>query len=191
MNSQKTNRDPATRLKLGRAGRKLIRLDRPLFDDETSPGSPPSTASEASRIAFAEAGRLLDLIWKAIRSDPSDRRRDYRHEAVEREAWVGWWTGENFGAINGRMENISRGGALIVLARRPPRKTPVWVYKDTGGGLSSVRAEVAGVAAAPEGAYAVRFRFATPCPTDLRAAVVCERSPTPRGGVGTGANRQT
>lgn len=164
MNSDEMRRDRSIQIKLGRAGGKEIRLDRPAdFRPE----------SDAAGSLAPEGPGLMKLILKAIRADPSNRRGTRRHAVIEHEVWVGWWTNDSFGAINGRLINISLGGALVVLAHRPPRKKAVWIYKETGPSLTSIHGEVAGHTPAPGGQFAVRLRFASPCPTALSQAVVC------------------
>lgn len=151
------------RISLARAGRDLLRLDRP-------EGDPPD---EAARQAAAESQGVIALIWKAIRAEPVNRRREPRHPAVKPEVWVGWWSREDFGAVQGRLLNLSRNGARIVLGHRPPRTQSVWLYHDLGSTLSCVRGDVVGVTPAPDASYSVRCRFATPCPTDLCQSWVC------------------
>lgn len=158
-------RDKPLRIRLGRAGRKQIRLDRPA-------GQEP----ESEKPATPENGLLLSSIWKSIRAHSQERRDGPRHPAAEQEIWVGWWNGEHFGALDGRLLNISRGGALIVLGHRPPRRQSVWIYKEIDSELSCVRADVAGITPAPEASYSVRFRFASPCPTVLCESAVCFRA---------------
>lgn len=170
MKSDQTKTEKPLRIKLQRAGHKLVRLDRPLV---------PDAESDQKTEAAEGKGSLIDLLLRAIRTEPANRRQDHRHPAVEQDVWVGWWSGDDFGAIKGRLLNISRGGAQIVVACRPPRKKSVWIYKDIGTTLASIRGEVAGYTPAPEGCYSVRFRFAMPCPTVFCEAVVCRQSPEP------------
>jgi PilZ domain len=167
MKTDETKGEKPPRIKLRRAGRKLVRVDKP---DDPAPGA------QGKVEAVEGKGRLVGLILRAIRSDPADRRRDFRHEAAGREVWVGWWTGDDFGAVAGRLLNISRGGAQLVLSCRPPKKQPVWVYKELGETLASVRGEVVGQSPAPGGSYSLRFRFESPCPTVLCEAVLCHQS---------------
>jgi|GEM_PF-1496506 len=153
-----------------RTGKKLLRFDRPRADREGSRAETP-----AQRDSVAESPRWIAQILKAIRPDLPDRRNGVRHEAHWREVWVGWWSGDQFNAVRGRVRDLSRGGAKVVLGVRPPRKQPVWVYKEVDETLAFVRGEVAGAMPAPNSQYAVRFRFTVPCPTVLFQAVVCEQ----------------
>ncbi len=167
MKTDETRTEKPFRITLRCAGKKMVRLDRPLD---------PDTTSDEKASAVEGNGNLIRQLWKAIRANPADRRQDHRHPAVEQDVWVGWWTGNDFGAIKGRLLDLSRGGAQIIVACRPPRKSSVWIYKDIGTTLASVRGEVAGYLPAPGGCYSVRFRFAAPCPTVLCEAVVCRQT---------------
>ncbi len=171
MPNDETMGEKPLRITLRRVGQKTMRLDRPV-----EPGADP----DAKAKAVDKGGSLIEMILKAIRSDPTDRRRDPRHPALEQEVWVGWWTGDDYGAVSGRLLNISLGGAQIILDCRPPKKTSVWIYKDDGSTLATVRGEVVAVSPAPGGDFSVRFRFAVPCPTVFSESVVCRR--TRRGG---------
>jgi hypothetical protein len=161
---------------LGGSARRLLRLDRP-EDEPEDHRDRPSHGRGASDAA--ESPGLIALILGAIRAAsppaPADRRTGFRHPAADREAWVGWWSDDDFIAVPARVRDISRGGARAVLLRRPPHGESVWFYKEVEDTLAFVRGEVAGVTPSPGGSYAVRFRFAVPCPTLLLQAVVCER----------------
>ncbi len=98
MKSDETIDEKPVRIRLRRAGHKMLRLDRPV--DPGAAINPKAEAVEGS-------GGLIDRILEAIRSNPAERRRDPRHEGVEREVWVGWWTGDDFGAISGVLLNVS------------------------------------------------------------------------------------
>jgi hypothetical protein len=153
-----------------RTRKRVLRLDRP-----EQPGAAPESAPKTER----EHLRLLERIVRAFRTNDDDRRSSRRHVVVRPEIWVGWWAGENFGTIDGKLLNISRGGALILLGEWPPKRVPVYVYKDVGEAIACVRGEVIGVIPAPRGMYAARFRFAAPCPTSICEASVCESTSRP------------
>jgi hypothetical protein len=157
-------RDTPLRITIGSKGRKLFRLDTP---------SHPLAEQDGQTEAEAETGRLWSLIWGRVHSASQERRGGVRHPAVSQEIWVGWSTRDQFEALDGLLINISRGGALIVLKSRPPKDRPVWVYKQVASSVWSVRGGVVGHTPAPGGAYAVRFQFATPCPTALCESAVC------------------
>jgi len=177
MPPEQPSRDRAHRQTLGRFRHKTIRLDRPDGLGPAAAGSgaasPAAEASAALRSALAETARAIRLLLTAGPGTPRSRRVGRRHSAVEPTVWVGWWLGEAFTPVRGRVVNLSRGGALISLPARPPKGEPVWVYKDAPTGLASVRGELAGATPAPGGGYAVRLRFAVPCPTPLCSAVLC------------------
>jgi PilZ domain len=162
-------RDTPLRISLGLSGQKLFRLDKP---------SHALVESDPER--DVENGRLWNLIWGKVSAAAQERRGGVRHPVVSHEIWVGWSARDQFVALDGVMVNISRGGALILLKDRPPRDRPVWVYKDVAGLVRSVRGEVVGFTPAPGGAYAVRFRFATPCPTILCESAVCGEPSVPQ-----------
>lgn len=171
MNTDETTHDRALTIHLGRAGRKCLRVDRlaslGLGADAPAGNGRPGDDSP-------EGPGLLAVILKAIRSEPANRRHGYRHQAAGRVVWVGWWKGDDFGAVSGHVRDIGRGGARVVLGRRPPRRQPVWLYKEVDDTLACVRGEVVGHTPAPAARYDVRFRFASPCPTVLLQAVVCD-----------------
>jgi hypothetical protein len=171
MSAENGARDGTVRITIGRAGRKLLHVDRP-----AEAAAPPSVVGKA--------GGLIDLIVRAVCPDTTaDRRAAPRHPVAEDSVWVGWWRGDDFDATTGRVRNVSRGGAEIVLDRKPPKTQSVWIYKEVGTTVASVRGEMVGHTPAPGGAFAVRFRFAAPCPAVLCQAMVCAK------GKGRGAGR--
>jgi hypothetical protein len=161
-------RDKPLRISLAMSERKLFRVDKP---SHSLIGPDPKPV--------AENGRLWNLIWGKVNAAAQERRGGVRHPVVSHEIWAGWSTRDQFVALDGMLVNISRGGALILLQDRPPRDRPVWVYKKVMGVVWSVRGEVVGFTPAPGGAFAVRFRFATPCPTALCESAVCGDATVP------------
>jgi hypothetical protein len=119
-----------------------------------------------------ESGRLVDLILRAVLREPPDRRSEPRHPVWQDGVWVGWWRDEGFETTSGRVRNLSRWGAEVVLGQRPPRKVSVWIYKEVESTVASVRGEMVGHTPAPGGDFAVRFRFMVPCPVILCQAIV-------------------
>ena len=148
-----------------RPKRKQVRLDKPTGPIPDAPCEPKTSVENRS---------LFERILKAFKADNSDRRGARRHLAVEPEVWIGWWTGDEFGTVYGRLLNLSRGGALIVLSERPPKTQPIWIYKHVGAAIACVRGEVVATTPAPFGSHAIRFRFSAPCPTSFCEAAVCE-----------------
>src|SRR5262249_35564673 len=135
-------------------------------------------AGDAGRGAAAEGTGLVASLFQALRSEAPERRGGRRHEAAGRDVWVGWWSGDEFRAVPGRVRDIGRGGARVVVDTRPPRKRSVWLYveMDRHDAPGCARGEVVGHTPAPAGRFAVRIRFAVPCPTALLQAVVCAPS---------------
>ena len=170
MPADRTYRESHRKSRASRSGPKQVRVDRP-FGSE-----PPSDAP-------AEAGNpgLLGLLRRAIAGNKGDRRSSVRHDTGHAELWVGWWTDDHFGATLGRLLDLSRGGARVVLAAKPPRKQSVWLYKEVGTTISVVRGDLVGMTPSPGGEFCVRFRFATHCPTLLCQALICgdHLDPTP------------
>lgn len=148
-------------------GGKSFRFDRP-----GDVGNGPE--ADSRREAVAETPGLIAQILQTIQADPTDRRRGVRHEAAGRKVWVGWWTGDEFGGVRGRVRDISRGGAQVVLGLKPPKRAAIWLYKEVDETLAYVRGDVVGHTPSPGARYSVRFRFVAPCPTILLQAVVCE-----------------
>jgi hypothetical protein len=166
MPADRTYRESHRKIRLGRSGPKHVRVDRP-FGSE-----PPADAP-------AEVGNpgLLELLKRAIAGDRGDRRSSVRHATGQ----VGWWSGDQFGATIGRLLDLSRGGARVILSAKPPRKQSVWLYKEVGTTLSFVRGDLVGIGPAPGGEFCARFRFAAHCPTLLCQALICgdHLTPTP------------
>ena len=85
MRPEERPKDKTVMIRLGRAGRKSVRLDRP-FEHTSGADEPPKP----------ESGRLLELLRKAISASSSNRRGVTRHDVVDQEIWVGWWTNEKW-----------------------------------------------------------------------------------------------
>jgi hypothetical protein len=153
----------------GRGGRIAVRCDRP--------GESSGSSDGRERELAPESPGLLAAILQAIRAEPADRREGVRHPAAGADVWLGWWSGDELVAIRGRARDISRGGARVVTAVRPPRGASVWLYAESpeGDAVQSARGEVVGHTPAPGGLYAVRLCFAAPCPTELIEAIACRR----------------
>lgn len=148
---------PCPNARRGKGRRATVRFDR---------------AFGSAEPAEEESPGFLARLREAFRSS-EDRRGMTRHPVVDREIWVGWWRGDDFGAVVGRLVNLSRSGAMVILDDRPPRREPVWFYREVNGAVVCVRAALVGLMPAPGGAYRARFRFAAYCPTDLCQAILC------------------
>ena len=167
MNFEETPANRPVQSSLGESAGKRIRVDRP---SEMVKGS--GSAGEST----PESRGWIALLLKKIQVKGENRRQDPRHEAIDREVWVGWWTGDHFGAESGWLSNVSQGGARVTLGSCPPPKRSVWIYKKRGATLLCVRAMVVGKTPAPDGAFSVRFRFESPCQTAFTNAALSVRS---------------
>lgn len=165
MRLENPNRDDSAPFESGRSRRKQVRLDKPTGPILEPPPEP--------RISIGNRS-LFERILKAFKPDDADRRGARRHVAVMPEVWIGWWAGKEFETFYGRLLNLSRGGALVVLGEWPPKNQSIWVYKHVGQAIACVRGEVVGATPAPFGSYAIRVRFAAPCPTSFCESAVCE-----------------
>ena len=154
-------------------GHRTVRLDQP-------------ASSPVDELTGPEHPTWIDRLRNAISADKKDLRSATRHRAVHREIWVAWWTNDEFGAVGGTLENISKGGAKIVLNARPPKNKPIWIYKEIDQNLTCVRAKIVGVLPAPHGSFAARFRFEVPCPAELEMSVISVGAAS-RGGRTRGA----
>jgi hypothetical protein len=98
-----------------------------------------------------------------------DRRCSTRHAAVVHRAWLGWWTrpGE-FGSVAAYLEDISLGGAkLLVTATPPAPQQLIWLCVGAPDPIECVQAKVLAVTPRPEGDCIVRVAFGAPCPQNL------------------------
>jgi hypothetical protein len=96
-----------------------------------------------------------------------ERRRGARFRAVATEALLGWWEKNESCLRSARLVNISRGGALVIVAQSPRELEPVsfsLLADRTGRWLES---RVVGVAAEPPGQFFVHLTFEEPCPDDI------------------------
>jgi hypothetical protein len=171
MGGDEHSRDPVPGMRQirGRDRRKLLRFDE-AFEVACRPAPQACTG-------------LIARIRLAIEACARDRRGMVRHAVADHGIWVAWWVKEEFSAVLGQVINLSRSGAMVVLPRCPPRRQPVWLYKEVEGTLTCARGELVGLTPAPAGCYRARFRFAAPCPTNLCQAVVCgppDSGPQPR-----------
>jgi hypothetical protein len=98
----------------------------------------------------------------------AERRRSVRLRAVEHRAWLGWWASPGqFTTVAARLEDISHGGAKLVMAEPPAPQQLVWLCLGTPEPTECVQAKVVAVTPAPESGSTVRLAFGTPCPENL------------------------
>jgi PilZ domain len=113
----------------------------------------------------ADWERLHTLFRDYANEPPVNLRRETRHSAVEYRAWMGWWQNtHDFLIVAARLINISRGGAMLVLADPPPPHESVWICLGLSEPDDCARATVLDVReTGQDGEQAVRLTFQTPC----------------------------
>jgi hypothetical protein len=98
----------------------------------------------------------------------ADRRLSPRFRAVEQRAWLGWWTSSRaFATIAARLDDISQGGAKLVITDPPPVEQIVWLCLGIPGPTECVQAKVLAVLPTPRGDAVIRLAFGAPCPLNL------------------------
>jgi hypothetical protein len=121
-----------------------------------------------------EDGHILALFraWDESRRNDHerDRRHDSRYNPAETQVWVGWWNGARFFVIHAQLVNLSKGGALVNLANRPPLSQPVWVCLGSPHPVDHVQARVLDTLPQNEGEFHARLEFHVPCPTSFFVA---------------------
>jgi hypothetical protein len=75
-------------------------------------------------MAAARKSRHLAPEVSASRED--DRRGVCRYLAVQSEAWLGWWEGQEFRSTNARVVDISLRGCMMTVEQLPPKGQSVW-----------------------------------------------------------------
>ena len=168
------------------------------FDREEDPESNPepgagrSIPTDGWRICFdappgesqallAEPGDILGLFraWHVVRrplaARIADRRESSRYRPVETNIWIGWWQARGFVVIQARLVNLSQGGALVQVRKRPPLGQPVWLCLGTPHPIDHVQARVLDTLADPDQAeFGARLEFHLPCPARFFLSVGCE-----------------
>ena len=109
-----------------------------------------------------------------------NRRKSERFAAKEFRVWLGLWTGPDlFEAQGARIENISVGGARVVVANPPEAGQKVWLRMGTPACMDCVGGQVLEVQPGRDGSSSVRIEFEAPCPRDLLVTAVQSSVPTP------------
>jgi len=143
--------EPGVPLKAGLSSRgRKIRYDAP-------PDGVPTRG--------AETDDLLERFraWEGVNGD--ERRASLRFAPAEARAWAGWWKCGRFLVTPAELINLSLGGALMRLDRRPPTSQPVWVCLGEPRPLDYAQARVLEASpGAAGGPYHARLEFHTPCP---------------------------
>ena len=135
--------------------------------DSRSPGrfGPTAVVREGP---LSEDAHLLPLFAERGDVPINERRASPRFPAVERRAWLGWWSApEQFARFAARLDDISLGGAKLVTADPPPLGQVVWLCLGTPDPTECVQAKVLQVLPTPDGTSIVRLAFGTPCPQNL------------------------
>jgi hypothetical protein len=102
-----------------------------------------------------------------------ERRHSPRFPAVQDRVWMGWWSNaEEFVTTAAEVDNISRGGAKIMMAIPPEESEQLWIRLAQSGSVDCVQATVLEVQPSGEGSYWVRLAFASSCPLSFHEAVV-------------------
>lgn len=125
--------------------------------------SPPLEGAPAR----VESGDILVLFRAWARRNRLERRESPRYVSAETRAYLGWWKGSRFLVTPAELINLSRGGALVEIVRRPPTSQPVWICLGRPEPAHYVQARALEVSAGNGGVQLVRLQFHTPCPADF------------------------
>lgn len=115
----------------------------------------------------ARGGDILELFRAWDRSARGERREGARYQPFETRAYLGWWKGSRFLVTHAALINLSTGGALVQIDRRPPTSQPVWMCLGAPHPVHQVLARALEISAATDGGQRVRLRFHTPCPVSF------------------------
>lgn len=99
------------------------------------------------------------------------RRREPRYNVTEDRIWIQWWSDGEFNGLSGRLVNVSRHGALIVVASKLRERQPLRVTMEDPEIALGVDALVLGSVEGGSGLNTVRLGFLTPCPEEFFHAV--------------------
>ena len=92
----------------------------------------------------SEDAQLLPLF--AQRVETEERRQSPRFPAAEQRTWLGWWTiTQMFATVATRLDDISQGGARLVMADPPAAGQIVWLCLGIPGPIECVQAKVIAV----------------------------------------------
>ena len=114
-----------------------------------------------------ESGDVLTLFRSWVKANRADRRENERYTPKETHVYLGWWSGARFIVTDAEMINLSRGGALVKVDRRPPTSQPVWVCLGTPTPAHHVQARALDVTPGDDLDRLVRLYFHVPCPEDF------------------------
>lgn len=99
------------------------------------------------------------------------RRREPRYKVSEDRIWIQWWSDGECNGLSGRLVNVSRHGALIVVACKLRERQPIRVMMEDPELSLGVDALVLGTVEGASGMNTVRLGFLTPCPEAFFNAV--------------------
>ena len=95
----------------------------------------------------------------------NDRRNSPRYKAVDGRVWAGWWARpEEFVASASLVENISLGGARILMTNPPWPSQNLWIRLGDSSLEQFVQGAVLEVSATERGEFWVRLAFDSACP---------------------------
>jgi hypothetical protein len=94
----------------------------------------------------------------------SQRRWEPRYHAVEDRVWIEWWCNGKFTGLSGRMVNVSRGGALIVIGERLNDDQVLSMILEECVAEVAIEATVRGTTPLRGGVFQTRLEFPSPCP---------------------------
>jgi hypothetical protein len=107
---------------------------------------------------------------------------------VEDHVWTGWWTdSEEFVTTACEVDNISQGGARIMMAIPPEENEQLWIRLAQPGSTKCLQATVLEIEPIAVASYWVRLEFAAPCPKAFFEAVVRGMKHPPAGPVDASA----
>jgi hypothetical protein len=148
-----------------------------MMTDEVERKPPRSGPSSPARFGPAaivregpptEEAQLLPWFISGAATARVERRLSPRIKAVEHRAWLGWWTGpREFATRAAWLDDISPGGARLLMVNPPPTQEIVWLCLGVPEPTECVQAKVLEAAPATAEAFSVRLAFGTPCPENL------------------------
>lgn len=119
----------------------------------------------------SETDDLLDRFRAWEKVNGRERRTSLRYAPAEAQAWAGWWKCGRFLVTPAELINLSPGGALVLLDRRPPTSQPVWVCLGDSRPSEYAQARVLEASTGrADGPYHARLEFHTPCPPSFFSA---------------------
>lgn len=97
----------------------------------------------------------------------SDRRKEPRYAAEVQDARIGWWRNQEFVTSEATLQDISSGGAALVVDPDLQAAPEMWFCVASGGGAVWVPGRVAALSSTDEGIQRVCLEFSHACPYDV------------------------